>query len=279
MVGGLRNIVRLGLSRGRFSDIYHQMLNMSWPQLIGLIVGAYIGGNVLFAAAYWLAPDSLGDASGSFVDAFFFSVQTMATIGYGKMVPTSMFANIMVTIEAFMGLLSLAMVTGLLFAKFSKPTARVLWSRVAVVSVRDGVPSLMLRMANERGNQIVEAQLRLVMARNETTKEGERVRRFYDLPLLRDRNAIFALTWTAVHAVTPTSPLWGATVESLREVQAELICSLIGIDETFSQTVHARHSYVVDEIRWDSRFVDILSIRADGRRVVDYTKFHDVQAA
>jgi inward rectifier potassium channel len=164
-----------------------------------------------------------------------------------------------------------------LFAKFSKPTARVLWSRVAVISEREGVPSLMVRMANERGNQIVEAQLRVVLARNEVTKEGERVRRFYDLPLVRDRTAIFALTWTAVHPITPQSPLAGMTPEALREAQAEIICSLMGIDETFSQTVHTRHSYVADELSWNSRFVDILTLNQEGKRTVDYTRFHDVQ--
>jgi inward rectifier potassium channel len=277
--GGRPNIIRLGLSRRRFSDVYHQLLNMSWPRLLGIITVLYLAGNMVFAIIYWMDPGALENASGSYLDAFFFSVQTMATIGYGKMVPHSVFANLMVTFEAFMGLLSLAMVTGLLFAKFSRPTARVLFSQVAVISQRDGVQSLMLRMANERGNQIVEAQLRLVLARNETTKEGERVRRFYDLPLLRDRNAIFALTWTAVHPITPTSPLWGATANSLREVQAEIICSLMGIDETFSQTVHSRHSYVADELMWNARFVDILSMQQDGKRIVDYRRFHEVQSA
>jgi inward rectifier potassium channel len=277
--GGRPNIVRLGLSRRRFSDLYHRLLNLTWPRLIGIISGLYVGGNMLFALVYWLDPNGLENASGHYLDAFFFSVQTMATIGYGKMVPHSLFANAMVVVEAFMGLLSLAMVTGLLFAKFSKPTARVMWSKVAVVAAREGVPSLMLRMANERGNQIVEAQLRLVLARNETTQEGERVRRFHDLSLVRERNAIFALTWTAVHPITPASPLWGATADSLREIQAEIICSLMGIDETFSQTVHSRHSYIVEEILWDVRFVDILGVQSDGRRYVDYNRFHEVQPA
>jgi inward rectifier potassium channel len=276
--GGRPNIVRLGLTNRRFSDVYHRLLNLSWPRLVGVLSGAYIGANMVFALVYWLAPDSLENGNGSYLDAFFFSVQTMATIGYGKLVPHSVFANFMVAAEAFLGLLALAMITGLLFAKFSKPTARVLWSRVAVISEREGVRSLMLRMANERGNQIVEAQLRLVLARNETTKEGEPVRRFHDLALMRERTAIFALTWTAVHPITPTSPLWDATPDGLRQIQAEIICSLMGIDETFSQTVHSRHSYVVDELKWDARFVDILGVQEDGRRYVDYTRFHETQS-
>jgi inward rectifier potassium channel len=277
--GGRPNIVRIGLSARRFSDLYHRLLNLSWPRLVGLLSAAYIGANMLFALVYWLDPASLENASGSYLDCFFFSVQTMATIGYGKLVPHTVFANFMVTAEAFLGLLALAMITGLLFSKFSKPTARVLWSQVAVISEREGVRSLMFRMANERGNQIVEAQLRVVLARNETTKEGEAVRRFHDLALVRERNAIFALTWTAVHPITPASPLWDATPDGLRAIQAEVICSLMGIDETFSQTVHSRHSYVVDELKWDARFVDILGVQDDGRRYVDYTRFHETQPA
>jgi inward rectifier potassium channel len=275
--GGRPNVVRLGLPRRRFSDLYHRALNLTWARLLGIIGGLYIGGNLLFALVYWFDPNGLENSNGTYLDAFFFSVQTMATIGYGKMAPHSLFANVMVVAEAFAGLLSLAMITGLLFAKFSKPTARVLWSQVAVISPREGVTSLMLRMANERGNQIVEAQLRMVLARNETTQEGEKVRRFHDLALLRERTTIFALTWTAVHPITPTSPLWGATSESLREIQGEIICSLTGIDETFSQTVHSRHSYIVDELVWDHRFVDILGVQEDGRRYVDYARFHDTQ--
>lgn len=281
MVGtsGLPNVVRIGLHARRFSDVYVRLLNLTWPRLIGLLSAAYFGGNLFFALIYWLDPGALENASGSYLDCFFFSVQTMATIGYGKMVPHSVFANIMVAVEAFLGLLSLAMITGLLFAKFSKPTARVLWSRVAVISEREGVRSLMFRMANERRNQIVEAQLRVVLARNEVTKEGESVRRFHDLALQRERTSIFALTWTAVHPITPASPLWDVTPDGLRAIQAELICSLMGIDETFSQTVHSRHSYIVDEIRWDERFVDVLAVNPEGRRVVDYRRFHETQRA
>jgi inward rectifier potassium channel len=270
-------IVRRGLKRRPISDLYHFLINTSWPRLIALLIVVYLSTNAVFAAAYLAAGDAIENARpGSFVDAFFFSVQTMATIGYGKMVPRNTLADVLVTVEAFTGTLEVAMVTGLLFAKFSRPTARVLWSRVAVVSARDGVPSLMFRMANERGNQIVEAQLHLVLARNERTLEGEQVRRFYDLPLVRDRNATFAFTWTAVHPITPVSALYGATAEALAAQQAEVIASIIGIDETFAQTVHARHSYGADSIAFGARFVDILLTDADGQRYIEYTRFHDV---
>jgi len=237
----------------------------------------YLTGNCMFALGYLAGGDGIENARhGSFSDAFFFSVQTMATIGYGKFAPRTLFAHILVTLETFVGLLGVAMTTGLTFAKFSRPTARVLFSRVAVVRPWNGIPSLMFRMANQRSNQIVEAHLHVVLARDETTAEGESIRRFHDLELTRRQNAIFALSWTAMHAITERSPLYGASSTSLAAAGAEIVVSLVGTDETFSQTVHARYSYVPDEIVWDARFVDIISQLPDGRRRIDYTRFHDV---
>jgi inward rectifier potassium channel len=173
---------------------------------------------------------------GSFADAFFFSVQTMSTIGYGVLAPRTPYANVLVTTEALVGLLGLAMVTGMIFAKFSRPTARVLFSRVAVMTRRDGVPCLMLRMANRRGNQIVEARVHVVLALTETTAEGEVIRGLHDLAMARAENALFALSWTAIHPITEQRPLFRVTSESLAEQEAGSIVSLTGLDETFSQT-------------------------------------------
>jgi len=153
----------------------------------------------------------------------------------------------------------------------------VVFSKVAVVARRDGQTSLMFRMANERANQIVEAQVRVAMARSETTPEGEQVRRFYDLALARTRSPIFVLTWTVIHPITEDSPLHGATRESLVDCEGEIIVSVTGIDETFSQPIHARWSYLPEEIVWGARFVDIMSTLPDDRRRVDYTRFHDVE--
>jgi inward rectifier potassium channel len=263
--------------RAYLGDLYHFVLAASWVRLLTALVALYVGSNGVFAAAYLLGDHSIQNARpGSFADAFFFSVQTMATIGYGTMVPRTLYANVLVSIESLVGLLGLAMVTGLVFAKFSRPTARVLFSRVAVVSPRDGVPCLMFRLANQRGNQIVEALIHVVLALTETTAEGEVIRHLHDLHMSRAQNALFALTWTAVHPITEASPLFRATHESLAAKEAEVIVSLTGLDETLSQTVHARHSYVSDDILWGARFVDILSRLPDGRRYVDYTHFHDV---
>jgi inward rectifier potassium channel len=272
-----RQITQRGLSRRRLHDLYHYLLNRSWLYLIGLFVLLYLASNLLFATAYHLAGNAVENAR-SFADLFFFSVQTMATIGYGQMVPHTVVAHTLVTVEAFAGMLEVAMFAGLLFAKFSRPTARVLFSRVAAVSVREGVPSLMFRMANERANQIVEAQLRLVLARDEVTREGEQIRRFHDLKLVRERNATFALTWTAIHPIDEKSPLYGASSELLARQRAEIIASVMGLDETFSQNIHARYSYFADTVVWNARLVDILVNEPDGKRYVDYQRFHDVQA-
>lgn len=258
-------------------DAYFFLLTRPWPWLLALFAGLYLGVNALFALAYLGCGDAIANArSGSFADAFFFSVQTLATIGYGTWAPRTFAAHVLVAVEAFVGLLGFALATGLAFAKFSRPTARVLFSDVAIVAPRDGVPSLMFRMANERGNQIVEAEVHAVLARDETTAEGEAVRRFHDLPLVRRRNALFALTWTAVHPITPESPLAGATPESLAAAEAEVVVSLVGLDETVSQTVHARHVYPASRIRWGVRFADVVSRLPGGGRRVDLRAFHDV---
>jgi inward rectifier potassium channel len=232
----------------------------------------------VFATLYMLDPNGLENARpGVFLDHFFFSVQTMVTIGYGKMVPRSIYANVLVTAEALLGLLSMAMATGLMFAKFSRPTARVMFSRVLIVAPRDGVPSLVLRMANERANQIVEATLRLVLLRDEVTKEGEQIRRIVDLKLHRPQSAVFALSWTAYHPITPDSPLHGMTEEEVRKSGIEILASFIGTDETFSQMVHARHTWFADEVVFGGRFADIFERQPDGRVVLDYKNFHSVQ--
>lgn len=273
-----RTVVRTGAARRPLGDLYHVLLNARWSALLAVFAMYYVVANSLFALLYLMGGDNLANAHpGSFADAFFFSVQTMATIGYGLMAPKTFYANVLVAIEAFIGVVSFTMATGLFFAKFSKPTARVVFSKVAVVAQRDGQLSLMFRMANERANQVVEAQVHVAMARTETTAEGEEVRRFYDLALARTRSPIFVLTWTVIHPITEDSPLRGATGESLRDCQGEIIVSVTGIDETFSQAIHARWSYLPGEIVWGARFVDIMSTLPDGRRRVDYTRFHDVE--
>ncbi len=269
----LANVERVGVSRQR--DLYHFLIRSSWKKLIGLFVLLYLGTNACFALAYLVLGGIENAREGSFFDAFFFSVQTMATIGYGKMSPITAPAHILVTIQAVLGTLEIAVATGITFSKFSQPTARVLWSNHMVIHQRDGVPSLVFRLGNERASNIVEAQLRLTMLRSERTREGETVRRLVDLKLQRDRSAMFALSWLAVHPIDESSPLYGLSPVDLEALDVMLIASVMGTEETFGQTVHSRFQYTWREILPSKRFVDVIGFTADGRRQVDYSKFHD----
>jgi inward rectifier potassium channel len=264
---------------GYFADFYHQLMTSSWPLLILQVVGAFTMVNCLFASGYLIAGGIEHARPGSFADAFFFSVQTMATIGYGTMAPAGLVANLLASGEALTGLLTFALVTGLVFSKFSRPTARVRFTRNAVISLRDGVPSLMFRMANVRANQIVEAQIHVVFARQEHTLEGEEVRRFYDLELTRYRNAIFVYSWTAIHPIDLNSPLYDATAQSLKESDADITVSLTGIDETFSQTVYARYYYDAEDIIWGARLADITARTPEGEFFLDFTQYDQVVPA
>ncbi|HXW83876.1 MAG TPA: ion channel, partial [Candidatus Binataceae bacterium] len=210
-IGGSEPIVVGG--QKPWTDLYHFLINASWPALLGFIASLFVGLNLLFALAYYL--DRGIERADGFLDVFFFSVETMATIGYGRMSPITTVANILMTVEALTGLIGLAMVTGLVFAKFSIPSSRVRFSKLALIAERDGVPSLLFRMANLRANRIVEATVHIAFARDEITVEGERVRRFYDLPMVRERTPLFALSWTAVHRIDQQSPLYGQTDQTL----------------------------------------------------------------
>jgi inward rectifier potassium channel len=261
------------------SDVYFYLTTVSWPKLLLIIVGLFGFINCLFAIGYMIDGGVANARPGSFADAFFFSVQTMATIGYGVMAPHSFVSNMMVSVEALSGLTSLAVVTGLIFARFSRPTARVRFSRVVAISPRDGVPSLMFRTVNQRSNRIVEAQIHAVFSRWETTREGESMRRFYDLHLARSRNALFSLSWTVIHPIVEDSPLFGETAASLSASRALIVVSLVGLDESFLQNVHVRYVWNADEIAWGMRFVDILQELPDGSFSIDYSRFDEVVPA
>jgi inward rectifier potassium channel len=271
------NVVRKGVSNSHWRDPYHLLLTLPWYKTLGLIALAYLLANTLFALAYLAGGDGIENARpGHFLDAFFFSVQTMASIGYGAMYPKTVYANFLVTVEALLGLMGLAMATGLMFARFSLPKARVMFSNVAAITPYNNVPTLMFRVANERQNWILEAQVRVTLARSEISKEGETMRRFYDMLLVRSQSPLFALTWTVMHPIDENSPLYGIMPEAMVEDEMEVVVTLTGLDETVSQTIHARHSYVAEEILWNVRFVDILSRTRDGKRIIDYSRFHDV---
>ena len=268
----------LGAPRERFRDLYHRFLRVSWPTALTSIVVFFLLLNTGFAVIYDLVGGLQNARPGSFSDAFFFSVQTMATIGYGGMHPVTRIANVVVVAEAVVGLLVTAVVTGLVFSKFSVSTARIAFAKKAVIGPMDGTPTLMVRLGNERSNQIVEAQLRVTLMRTERTQEGVTFYRMYDLRLTRERTQAFARSWTALHVIDPSSPLYGATPETLKRDEAELLCGVIGIDDTSLQPVHARHTYVDEDILFGARHADVLSENADGSITLDLRRFHDTVA-
>ncbi|MFH7028496.1 MAG: ion channel [Heteroscytonema crispum UTEX LB 1556] len=276
---GRFEIVGLGAWYSYWRDPYHLLLTLPWTGYLALVIIVYITTNAGFAVALLAGGDCIENARhGSFWDLFFFSVQTLGSIGYGAMYPKTTYANIIVTIESMTGLLGIAVLTGLAFARFSRPSARVMFSRVAVITAHEGVPTLIFRTANQRRNQILEAQIRVYLMRDEVTAEGQFMRRIYDLKLLRHQSPNFTLTWAAMHAIDEFSPLYGMTAESLLQTNTSLVISLSGIDETVSQVVHARHTYAADEILWNNRFVDIIYHTPEGNRYIDYNYFHDVVA-
>lgn len=264
--------------QSHWREPYYLMLTIPWWGFFLLTAIAYIILNAIFAVGYLLGGDCIASSEpGSFSAAFFFSVQTLASIGYGVMNPTTTYANILVTIEAFIGNVGIALMAGLAFAKFSQPTAKVMFSKVAVITDYNGVPTLMLRAANQRHNQILEAQVRVYLMRDEMSSEGDFMRRFYLLKLVRDRTPRFTLSWTIMHPIDETSPLWQATPDSLVSTRAILAISLNGIDETVYHSLHAPYTYAANDILWNHRFVDIFHQTPEGHQCLDLRYFHEVE--
>jgi inward rectifier potassium channel len=266
---GQINAVRIGLSKNEFHDLYHKLLSGSLWRLLAFLMVGYFGVNLVFAILYSLCGHSAiqgvdGEGAQFFFENFFFSVQTLSTIGYGRVAPVSFMANVIASFEAFFGMLLIAIGSGLLFARFSRPTARVLFSKNALINFQDGERCLVFRMANCRLNQIVEAQISLILVRDEVTAEGEHYRNFFELELERTKTPAFVMSLTAVHPINARSPLFGKSIDQLREVRAEIIATLTGTDDTFNQTIHARFSYTPDEILEGQVFEDMLIRRADG---------------
>ncbi len=274
---GQTSVRRVGLKRQRFGDGYHWLMTLSWARFLLLWVGVYLGVISLFALLFWLQPGSVAQARpGVLLDDFFFSVQTLGTIGYGDMWPKSVYANILVTVEAFASLALTAVGTGLIFSRVSRPTARVMFSRCAVVTPRDGQLNLMFRAGNIRTNQILEADVSVTLARRGFSREGVEYRGFVDLKMVRAHSPLFGLSWTMMHVVDEHSPLHGATRASLEADVAEIVIVLSGVDDTFAQRIHARHSYLPHEIVWGKRMADIILTDEDGGRYIDYGQFHDL---
>jgi len=272
---GRFEIVGIGAWYSYWRDPYHLLLTIPWIGFLAVIAFLYLGTNLLFTLAYVAGGDCIANAK-SFLDVYFFSVQTLGSIGYGAMYPQTLYANVIMTIEAMTSLVSIAVMTGLAFARFSRPTARVVFSQVAVVAPHEGIPTLIFRAANQRRNQILEAQMHVYLMRDEVTAEGLAMRKIYDLQMLRSQTPTFTLTWVAMHPIDQSSPLYGIAPESLAETNTSVVISLSGIDETVAQVVYARHTYAAQDILFNTRFIDIMHRTPDGHRYIDYKNFHDV---
>ena len=280
---GSFNVIREGLGPLSSLSLYHRMLTISWPQFIGFVTASYLAVNALFAFAFlFLGPDALQSSSGSFAGqpfyrAFFFSVDTFATIGYGNIIPVGVAANTLVMIEALINILGIALATGVVFARFSRPSARIIYSRNAIVAPYRDKTALEFRIANARSSQLIEVQAQVILTKIERVGEST-VRKFYDLDLERHRVVFFALSWTVVHPIDSNSPMWGLTHKDLLDSDAELLVLLLGTDETVSQTVHSRSSYKADEIVWGAKFANMfLRTEAEGIVGMNLSRIHDIE--
>lgn len=279
---GSFNVIRDGLGWLTSLSFYHAMLSMSWPAFLGILSVSYLAVNALFALLFMLCgPHALMlqtgvESSGNFLDAFFFSIQTFATIGYGEIVPIGVSANLLVTFEALVGLLGVALATGIIFARFSRPNAKLMFSQNAIIGpFGDGV-GLMFRVTNARSSQIIELECQLMLSWFDSPNPTA-PRSFRELSLERRKVTFFPLSWTIVHPITEESPLFGQTSESLRKTSAELLVLFRGIDDTASQQVHARTSYLAEDIVWNSRFRSLFNPPADdGTLSIDISRLDEL---
>ncbi len=261
---GSFNVRRRGLRWFESHSPYHLALNASWPRFLIGVIAIYTALNIVFASAFWLCGDgaligaSSRDLGGSLWRAFFFSVETFATIGYGDITPVGFPAHVVMYAESLTALMSQALITGLLFARFSRPTAAIRFSSSMVVAPYKGGRGLMMRMANMRDNQIIDLKARINSSWIEQGVAGIG-RRFQLLELERSEVMLFPLSWTLVHPITEESPLWGLTEQDLRTREFEFLVLVSGIDETFSQQVHSRSSYKPNEIIWGAKFRNIFN--------------------
>ncbi len=270
-------VERRGLKDPRVKDLYHLMLSTSWPIFLLLLVGLYLGVNFCFAVLYTVLPGSVSQSSGTLLEHFFFAVETMSTVGYGAMAPQSLYAHWLMVAQSITGFLLTAVSTGLMFAKFSRIQAEVLFSESVLLQVHDGKPVLTFRVANKRTAQIVDAQMNVTLVKDEMTREGISVRRLYDLKLRRHRSPLFALVWNVYHEIDNQSPLWAVTAEDLDTDKVTLIITCSGIDDSLGQTLHTRYAYNWQDFRFDVRFADIIRFEDNGIRYVDYQYFHQTE--
>jgi len=275
---GRLEFVKINAAKFNLRDTYHLILTLTWPQFAALVLAVYVLINLVFAGLYSLGGRCIAELPpGSFSEAFFFSVETLATVGYGHMYPDTLYGHWVTTVEIVIGMFGMAVITGLIFVRFSRPTARILFSKCAVISPFNGRPTLMLRVANQRHIPMAEAEFRVTLFRDETTKEKDTVRLFYPLKLQFDRMIAFPVALTLRHVIDESSPLYGMTSEDLKNNDTRLMASIVCIDTVIPAPVQSATDYSHNDILWDRRFVEIYTETSDSRLTVDYGRIHDTE--
>ncbi len=275
---GQMEFLKLNASRQEWRDIYHLVLALSWPKFALLILGVYLGLNLVFAGLYAAGGPCIAELTpGSFSEAFFFSAETLSTVGYGHTYPQTTYGHLVATVEMVGGMVWLAVITGLIFVRFSRPTARILFSKSLVIAPFDGQPTLMLRVANLRHHSMVEAEFRLMLHRDEAVQEGEVVRRFYPLKLHFDRLITFPAALTLRHTIDQSSPLHGMTAERLESSDTRLMASVVCVETVIPAAVQSQQGYSWRDVRFGERFVEIYTELGTDRLSVDYGRLHETE--
>jgi inward rectifier potassium channel len=277
---GPREIETRGLAQGFWTDLYHRAMGVNWPAFFGTAAAIFVALNAIFALLYWLGDQPIANVSPDLplpLSMFYFSIETLATVGYGDMHPQTNYGHLVATVEIFTGMSFLAVMTGLIFARFSRPRARFIFARHPVVTTHQGQRTLMIRVANARDNTISQATARLWLFRMERTLEGRQYRRYHELLLERREHPMFGLSWSIFHTIDETSPLYRMTAQDLAEVDAAFALNLSGVDDSSAQHLYARQLYSGQDIKWQHRYVDISSVSPAGRMVIDYSMFHEVE--
>jgi inward rectifier potassium channel len=279
---GSFNVERRGLPFTKSLNLYHQLLTMSWWKFNGIVIVLYLTVNLLYTALYMIVGmDHMHGVEGTtftdkLLEAFFFSSQTFTTVGYGRVNPMGFWSNMIAAMESLTGLLGFALATGMLYGRFSRPYAKILYSRHAVVAPYRGITGFMFRVANQRSNQLIEVEAEVTVSLLKDV-EGKRLRQFYVLELERTRINFFPLSWTIVHPIVETSPIHGMTKEQLLRSEAEFLILIKGFDDAFSQTVHSRTSYRADEVEFDVKFAKIISIAESGKAAIDLDRLNEFE--
>ncbi|MEY2614676.1 MAG: inward rectifier potassium channel [Verrucomicrobiota bacterium] len=275
---GQFEFVKLNAEKFDWRDTYHFVLTLSWPGFAALIFGIYLLVNLVFAFLYLLNAHAIAEMRpGSFLDAFFFSVETLATVGYGHMYPETFYGHLIVMFEIMVGVFGLAVITGLIFVRFARPTARIKFSKVAVITPFNGVPNLMIRLANLRHHALVEPAFRMILSRNTFTAEGDEVRRFRSLKLEFDHLITFPVVLTVRHVIDRESPLFGLTPDDFEKQEVRIIASLVGVDTVIVAPVQSLRDYNYDQIEWKRRFVEIYDQNEEGDWTVDYARIDETE--